>query len=72
MEERAGETANDCAKKCCRIFTDLIGVPTTEEDLEAEHRDRDDHDGQEASYHHPLPVQETKGQSACQSKEAEG
>ena len=38
VEEKAGETADDCAKKCCRIFTDLIGVPTTEEDLEAAHR----------------------------------
>ena len=38
MEEKAGETADDCAKKCCRIFTDLIGVPTTEDDLEAAHR----------------------------------
>ena len=40
MEEKAGETADDCAEKCCRIFTDLIGVPTTEEDLEAAHRTR--------------------------------
>ena len=32
------EKADDCAKKCCRIFTDLIGVATTEEDLEAAHR----------------------------------
>ena len=38
VEEKAGETADDCAKKSCRIFTDLIGVPTTEEDLEAAHR----------------------------------
>ena len=38
VEEKAGETADDCAKKCCRIFTDLIGILTTEEDLEAAHR----------------------------------
>ena len=38
VEEKAGQTADNCARKCCRIFTDLIGVPTTEEDLEAAHR----------------------------------
>ena len=40
MEEKAGETADDCAKKCCQIFTDLIGIPMMEEDLEAAHRTR--------------------------------
>ena len=38
VEEKAAETADDCAKKCCRIFTDVIGIPTTEE--EAAHRTR--------------------------------
>ena len=37
VEEKAGETADDCAKKCCWIFTDMIGVPTMEDDLEAAH-----------------------------------
>ena len=27
VEEKAGETANNCAKKCCWIFTDLISTP---------------------------------------------
>ena len=40
VEEKAGETADDCAKKCCWIFTDVIGIPMTEEDLEAAHRTR--------------------------------
>ena len=35
MEEKAGETAEDCAKKCCQMFTDLIGVLTKQDDLEA-------------------------------------
>ena len=35
-------------------------------------QDGADHDGQEASYHCPPSVQETEGQSDCQSKEAEG
>lgn len=38
VEEKARETADDCAMKCCRILTDRISVPTTEEDLEAAHR----------------------------------
>ena len=38
VEEKAGETADDCARKWCQIFTDLIGVPTREEGLEAVHR----------------------------------
>ena len=38
VEEKAGETADDCTRKCCQIFTDLIDVPTREEGLEAAHR----------------------------------
>ena len=38
MPEQEGETSEDCTKKCCRLFTELIGVSTTEEDLEAAHR----------------------------------
>ena len=35
VEEKAMETAEDCAKKCCQMFTDLIGVLTKQDDLEA-------------------------------------
>ena len=35
-------------------------------------QDQANHDRKEASYHRPLPVQETEGQSVCQSKETEG
>ena len=38
VEEKAGETADGCARKWCQIFTDLIDVPTREEGLEAAHR----------------------------------
>lgn len=29
MKEKGRETTDECAKKCCLIFTDLISVPTT-------------------------------------------
>ena len=38
LEGKARDTTNNCAKKCCWIFTDLISIPTTEDDLEAAHR----------------------------------
>ena len=38
VKEPTGATAEDCGRKCCQIFTDLIGVGTTEADLEAAHR----------------------------------
>lgn len=38
VQENTGETSDDCAKMCCKIFTEGIGVPVKEEDLEAAHR----------------------------------
>lgn len=32
------ETAAACAKKCCEIFTSMVGVPVTEADVEIAHR----------------------------------
>lgn len=36
--ERQGETAADCGKRCAEIFTERLGVPTVETDIEAAHR----------------------------------
>jgi hypothetical protein len=38
VTEKQGETADDAALKVCSLFTDLVGVPTTQDDLEACHR----------------------------------
>lgn len=38
VNEKQGETAEDAVRKACKVFTELIGVPTTAEDLEACHR----------------------------------
>ena len=38
MEKKTGETTDNRARKRCQIFTDLVGAPTREEDLEAAHR----------------------------------
>lgn len=38
VPESSGETADDCVRSCCDIFSDLVGVQTKEEDLEAAHR----------------------------------
>ena len=37
-KESGGETAEECTRATCEIFTQLIGVRTTEADLEACHR----------------------------------
>jgi hypothetical protein len=38
VNEKQGETVDDAVRKACMVFTDLIGVPTTADDLEACHR----------------------------------
>lgn len=38
VTEKQGETADDVARKACSVFTDLVGVATTANDLEACHR----------------------------------
>ena len=38
VQEKMGETPDDCARTCCQIFTEGIGVLVKEEDLEAAHR----------------------------------
>ena len=35
VQEKTGETPDDCARTCCQIFTEGIGVLVKEEDLEA-------------------------------------
>ena len=37
VEKKTGETTDNRARKRCQIFTDLVGAPTREEDLEAAH-----------------------------------
>ncbi|KAL8603483.1 hypothetical protein ACOMHN_038624 [Nucella lapillus] len=32
------ESASDCIKKVCRVFSDMVGVPVTEHDIEVAHR----------------------------------
>lgn len=32
------ETGAVCIRKCCKIFTDMVGVPVTESDIEVAHR----------------------------------
>ena len=32
------ETGAACIRKCCKIFTDIVGVPVTESDVEVAHR----------------------------------
>ena len=38
VPEKTEETPDDCARTCCQIVTEGIGVPVKEEDLEAAHR----------------------------------
>lgn len=38
VPERQSETTEDCAKQCCHIFSEMLGVSTKESDLEAIHR----------------------------------
>jgi hypothetical protein len=32
------ETSHDCITKCCKVFSDLVGVPVSEEEVEVAHR----------------------------------
>lgn len=38
VQEKAGETPEDCVSQSCKVFTDLLGVKTSDKDLEAAHR----------------------------------
>ena len=38
VPEEKDETADQCATKCCKVFTELIGVTTKESDVEVAHR----------------------------------
>ena len=33
VPEANGETSDDCRMKVCAIFTDLVGIPTTPQDI---------------------------------------
>ena len=38
LPEAVGETAEDCARKVCQVFSDGVGVKTSPEDIEVAHR----------------------------------
>ena len=73
--QRGGEGRGDRQRLCQEVLPDLHRPDWCPHDgggSRSRAQDRDDHDGQEASYHHPLPVQETKDKVLANRRKLKG